>query len=242
MNELRNKARYFEKSGIVPTLDATATIVKSDTIVDAELHSDVSEAFAALVTDQAKAPDWHPRSDNMVQDLVHPSMYPLVYGETNVLRTEVVGVEDAIDKWSGKGETIQISRADRYHETDFNPRAPDPPWEVGGTIIPPEFWSEKYQWLPANVKFQDDGAVKFESYINNLHPIKHAGIYKTIEKLVQKALPMWDQCLTTIAGSDRLRPVRTGAGRTSSRFVVGDAEYVNSIDIKHGTTLHAASG
>jgi hypothetical protein len=39
----------------------------------------------------------------MVQDLVRPSMYLLVYGQSRVFKEEVVGVEDAITKWAEKG-------------------------------------------------------------------------------------------------------------------------------------------
>lgn len=56
-------------------------------------------------------------------------------------------------------------------------------------------WSNRFQWLPANVGFDDDGKARFTSYINNLHPTKHAEIYPTIERLVDAALPAWNRCL-----------------------------------------------
>lgn len=57
------------------------------------------------------------------------------------------------------------------------------------------FWSNRFQWLPANVGFDDDGTARFTSYINNLHPAKHASIYATIEKLVDASIPAWSRCL-----------------------------------------------
>jgi len=59
-------------------------------------------------------------------------------------------------------------------------------------------WSEKYQWLPANVSFQENGTVKFTSYINNLHPTKHVEIYRLIERLIDIAIPAWDQIFTPL--------------------------------------------
>jgi hypothetical protein len=56
-------------------------------------------------------------------------------------------------------------------------------------------WSNKYQWLPANVFFRDDGTVGFTSYINNLHPTKYPEIYTVLERLIDAVLPAWDQCL-----------------------------------------------
>lgn len=219
MKELRNKARSIGKTGVVPTLDANATVVKSDSLIDPELHEAVKQAFKDLIAEQATNPDWHPGSNNLVQDLLHPSMYPLVYGESKVIAQEVVGVEDAIPKWAGKGDVIKLEVFDDeptrfYAETENNE----------GGLVPSCFWSEKYQWLPANLAFQDDGSVKFTSYINNLHPTKHSGIYRTIEKLVEKALPMWDQCLSTIEGYEEDHH-RGGAGRTRSRYIdLGDCE------------------
>jgi hypothetical protein len=105
-------------------------------------------------------------------------MYPLVYGRSLFIPEEVVGVEDAIDKWAGKGEVI--------------PRRPEWGEEGGGEKlrlealkVPDSYWSTTYQWLPANVKFTADGDVQFTSYINNLHPNKYRDVYRTIEKLIK---------------------------------------------------------
>ncbi|CAH0050977.1 unnamed protein product [Clonostachys solani] len=192
IKELRTKAKYFEKTGLVPTLDASAAVCKSDTLVDEALRDELRAAFMKLQAEQKSNPDWHPRTDDKVQDLVHPSLYPLVYGTTRVFADEVVGVDDAIDKWAGKGIIIPepighgevAGRFDGY----------------GGPRIDPSFWSHKYQWLPANVKFQPDGSVKFTSYINNLHPLKHREIYGTIEKLIEKSIPAWDNCVAALRG------------------------------------------
>lgn len=46
-----------------------------------ELRLDLAKAFATLQADQAANVDWHPNSGDVVQDLVHPSMYPFVYGK-----------------------------------------------------------------------------------------------------------------------------------------------------------------
>lgn len=205
--ELRSKARYFEKSNIIPTLDACASVAKSDKLVSPELHEALRNAFEKLKADHASSPDWHPNSNDMVQNLVHPSMYPLVYGRSRVLKDEVVGVEDAVDKWAGKGDVIpksvwEDSSRDRYR------------YGVGSGEVPPNYWSDTYQWLPANVSFQQDDTVKFTSYINNLHPAKYPDIYRTVEKLIDTSLPMWDQCLALVKRYQR----REGAGRMKPRF------------------------
>lgn len=118
---------------------------------------------------------------------------------TKGFRDEVVGVTDAIDRWAGKGTIISHDGTRGPDESEY---------------VPAQFWSEDYQWLPSNVDLQDDGSVKFTSYINNLHPTKYPEIYTAIEKLIEKVLPMWDQCLWTQSDYENLsRP-----GLLASRF------------------------
>jgi Protein of unknown function (DUF4246) len=182
-------------------------VAKSDKLVAPDLHEQLRNAFETLQKDQATSPDWHPNSNDMVQDLVHPSMYPLVYGRSKVLKTESVGVKEAINIWSGKGDVIE---KDGWLP-DHNGRRIR--YRVGDGI-PDDYWSDTYQWLPANVAFQDDGSVKFTSYINNLHPVKYSAIYHAIEKLIATSLSTWDQCLSLHEDSR----TREGAGRMHSRF------------------------
>ncbi|KAJ4015533.1 hypothetical protein NW752_006993 [Fusarium irregulare] len=202
INELRAKAEFFKNTHLVPTLDASASVVKSDRCIDESLHKSLQAAFAKLKLEQMDDPDWHPGSNDMVQDLVHPSLYPLIYGHTRVFREEVVGVEDAIDRWSGKGEVIPKNEP-VAHKRGY--------W--GGGNVDPPYWSDTYQWLPSNVRFQEGGSVRFTSYINGLHPTKHSDIYRTLEKLIEKALPAWDFCIPF----KRDRKM-VGACRTKPRF------------------------
>ncbi|KAM0398828.1 hypothetical protein ACHAPZ_007793 [Fusarium culmorum] len=206
IQELRAKAKFFEKTGLVPTLDASASVVKADGYIDDSLRQSLQAAFTKLKLEQKNDPDWHPNSNEMVQNLVHPSLYPLVYGRSRVFRQEVVGVEDAIDRWSGKGEVILKPNTSYTSQNPFLAR-------MGGAQVDNSNWSDTYQWLPSNVSFQDDGSVKFTSYINGLHPTKHRDIYATIEKLVEKALPAWDFSIPCY----RVRKM-VGACRTKPRF------------------------
>ncbi|KAF5011169.1 hypothetical protein FDECE_2694, partial [Fusarium decemcellulare] len=209
IKELRAKAKFFEKTSLIPTLDATATVVKSDSLIGCALHNELRAAFAKLKDDQKDDPDWHPRTDEMVRNLVHPSLYPFVYGRSRVFQDEVVGVDDAIDRWAGKGDIIPQNGPDipvqRQSYFDMN---------IGGSTVHDSFWSNKYQWLPSNIRFQDDGSVRFTSYVNGLHPNKYREIYGTIEKLIEKALPAWDFCLPLLR-----RMIRVDvAGRNKPRF------------------------
>lgn len=188
-------------------------------MVSQELHDALRSAFAKLQADQAANPDFHPGTNNLVQNLVHPSMYPLVYGRSRFLADEVVGVDNAINAWAGKGEIIP-----RPADWGDDPTPEERrrwrggfPFSAGGSAIPPSYWSTRYQWLPSNIRFKTDGGVQFTSYINNLHPTKYRDIYHTIEKLIEQALPMWDQCLAQYSDHERV-----GAGPLHSRFPLPD--------------------
>jgi hypothetical protein len=83
IQELKQKAQFFQKTGLIYTLNADANaVIKSDSLVSYDLHNQFQLAFKKLQAEQQADPLWHPGTDtSMVQDLVHPSWYPFVYGE-----------------------------------------------------------------------------------------------------------------------------------------------------------------
>ncbi|KAL5610871.1 hypothetical protein FOBRF1_006988 [Fusarium oxysporum] len=89
----------------------------------------------------------------------------------------------------------------------------------GVGLAPPspkgDIWSNTYQWLPANVAFRDDGSAKLTSYVNNLHPTKFPEIYETLERVIDKAISAWDQCLRETRGYGKDDLI---TGRSKSRF------------------------
>lgn len=173
-------------------------------MVSPELQQTLLHSFTRLLKDKEASPDWRPNTDGVVNDLVHPSIYPLVYGRSKGFEKEIVGVRDSITRWAGKGDLI-TQEIEPKPEESFN-----------GMDIPPEFWSGTYQWLPSNVSFEKDGSVRFTSYINNLHPTKYPDVYRAIEKLIETCLPMWDQCLKI---SKEFEWNDKTHGRTGSRFL-----------------------
>lgn len=122
----------------------------------------------------------------------------------------MVGVADAIDKWSGKGEVVSQPKPDPGNAD----RAHGGSAYYQGYGIDRSYWSETYQWLPANLEFQEDDTVRFTSYINNLHPKKHPEIYRLVEKLIDTAIPAWNRVLSST-------PVDED-GKTQKRFGMPD--------------------
>ena len=95
--ELRCKAAYFKETGLIYTLNAEGNnIVKSDSVVPADLQDGLQAALAKLRAEQADEPDWHPWTDDKVQDLVHPSLYPFVYGKHHLRSITLKGTSSLL--------------------------------------------------------------------------------------------------------------------------------------------------
>lgn len=106
-----------------------------------------------------KEVDYHPGTNKQVVDLVHPSLYPIVYGKTPIIK-------------NGKIEICDFD-AGLIHDTRKDSRE----WGI----------SKNYQWIPSLLELED-GQYRFVSYINNLHP-KNNALYRTIESVFNSSIP-----------------------------------------------------
>ncbi|OTB16768.1 hypothetical protein K445DRAFT_317065 [Daldinia sp. EC12] len=172
IKELRDKAEKVKTTGIVNVLDAELAVAKSDTIVPSSLVDALKAAVKPLEDVPDKDKDWHPRSDNKVLDLLHPSLFPLVYGTTRVLPYGKVPLE-ACSSVIGEGETTISFEQEKTDK--------------------PALWGS-HQWLPSDIVWTEAGP-KITSYINNLHPVDHKDLYRVFEEFVSAAVPLWEECL-----------------------------------------------
>ncbi|KAL9104295.1 MAG: hypothetical protein Q9163_000736 [Psora crenata] len=85
--ELKYKAGVFNETNCIETLDG---VWKSDTIVPQDHKLSLQRAVASLEDIPETDKDWHPNTNEQVLDLVHPSLYPLVYGQSTILPKENV--------------------------------------------------------------------------------------------------------------------------------------------------------
>ncbi|PHH70795.1 hypothetical protein CDD80_5721 [Ophiocordyceps camponoti-rufipedis] len=168
ITELRHKAEMYKETGLMPVFDYSACVIKSDSIVSPALWQELRDAVAPLENIPEDRKDWHPGSDGKVLNLVHPSLYPLVFGRTRILPDKRISVDDALDHFN-QGEVIDVPESD----------------------MDTQFLSRKFQWLPCDVLI-DRRHAKIESYVNNLHPQKHAAIYPVLERFIEAALTSWD--------------------------------------------------
>jgi hypothetical protein len=177
LDELREKADQSKTTGRTPAYDSACRCVKSDVLVSPELRAELVANVAPLLAIPDDLKDWHPGSDGQVLNLVHPSLFPLIYGKTRVLSRG--GKVELDDLFAKIGQAQVASRPLMEYET------------------PSDFWSKHFQWLPCEVEFVGDTGteVRISSYINNLHPSKHRALYGTIEKVISQAIPMWNDVL-----------------------------------------------
>ena len=149
-------------------------------IADKIIPEETVKTFKSLVANglenvSSEQKDFHPGSDDLLLDLVHPSLFCYVEDESNLVNKKTVDVK-------------------------FLPKSsPSPPKKVSTwytSAIPP---SDKYRWMPAEISFDTNGSVSFDSYINNLHPIKHKELYSTIGEIFKKFVPLFNKTLTDVA-------------------------------------------
>ncbi|KAF8986366.1 hypothetical protein BGZ46_005551 [Entomortierella lignicola] len=144
---------------------------RSDGLVPQELKERLLACVEKLKDVPEHLLDWHPGSNNQVLDLVHPSLFPFIYGKTWMTKEDAIPAMNFISKGSVKNQPPVDSKCKKSYS------------------------SKRYQWLPTDFQVGDDGKFRARSYINNLHPIKHKDMYPVLEEIFDKFLPMFEEVL-----------------------------------------------
>ena len=168
---------------MIPTPDLDAAVIKSDIAISSELKAALQVGAALLEDIPERLRDWHPGSDGKVLDLVHPSLFPLVYGRSRVLSSGSVDLQQCTNH-IGKGEIVSTPDDVEVNVVGRSRNINDY-W--GSTR--PKFWSKAFQWLPCDVRFVGED-VRITSYINNLHPTFYQNLYSVIENFITKSIPL----------------------------------------------------
>ncbi|KAK2751651.1 hypothetical protein FQN55_000373 [Onygenales sp. PD_40] len=212
IDELRYKTRIFHEYGLVDVFNGG--VVKSDTAIPDSLNESFCDAVRKLENVPADQKDYHPGTNQTVVDLVHPSLYPLIYGRSRILSEKILGLDDCVAS-CGLGDTLLIP-ANEYavskQKTENRSRAADRYRNL-------KLYSQRYQWLPCNVEFLDkegshlrldqhepskvaaasiSAPCRITSYINNLHPDKNKDLYALIEQVIASAIPLWNRSLSAL--------------------------------------------
>ncbi|KAJ2036408.1 hypothetical protein GGI03_002816 [Coemansia sp. RSA 2337] len=167
-----------------------------DALVDVETTDELKDYVAILegVPDYQK--DWYPEGQSCVLNLIDPSLYPLIYSRLWRCRQASTSPQVALTLNAPREFPVSLAK-----------------WRqaLGGTgnggsgYYIPTFrgcletcYSEKFCWLPSEFHVDDNGTVTIESYINNLHPVKHAALYSIIANVFSKFLPLLEQVVTDL--------------------------------------------
>ncbi|KAH6560017.1 hypothetical protein BASA62_000292 [Batrachochytrium salamandrivorans] len=150
--------------------------------------------------------DWHPGTDSMVLDLVHPSLFCLVYGLTCIPPFSLRSQAFSGISW----ESLQQNQS----------VAVIPTFDCSS-----EFSSYMSQWLPSEFYVDKDGHVSINSYINNLNPIWHSDLYKTIASVFECFVPMLENLAGTMRSKSeyiRIDNLSEGYSQLSGRNLYDD--------------------
>lgn len=190
VDELKFKAIVAKKTDYCINI-FNGDVVKSNRQIMGNLQQDLAVAIKSLEKGVASFNEYRMVTEPREFDYVHPSFFPLVFGESRCLRDRTIGVEDAIDAM-GQGETIPVPK-------DPGPSRQDLSWNIASrSDIGPRPYSSRFQWLPSDIFFRPDGTCYFASYINNIHPQRNKHFYTMFEKVLDKVIRMWDMCLTPL--------------------------------------------
>lgn len=136
LEELKYKAELYKETGWISLFHGD--VVKSDIAIPKDLKEALKAAVAPLENIPEKVKDWHPESDEMVLDLVHPSLFPLVYGSSHIFTSRKLNLQTCMIT-PGTGEIVPVPeyRGDdlsEYYSDDYTTP-----------------FSRRFQWLPCDV-------------------------------------------------------------------------------------------
>ncbi|KAJ2461231.1 hypothetical protein GGF42_000328 [Coemansia sp. RSA 2424] len=177
-------------------LSAADGVWSSDTLINAEMTNRLKEYAAILESTPSRKKDWHPGDRSRVLNLIDPSLFPLIFSRSKLCRQPCASLQAALspgapgefpgslEKWRDALSSSESSKWNCYIPTLTQ-------WYF-------QCASDKFSWLPSEFRIDDNGAVTIESYINNLHPVKHAALYPIIASVFSKFLPLLEQVVTDL--------------------------------------------
>ncbi|TDL19428.1 hypothetical protein BD410DRAFT_727256, partial [Rickenella mellea] len=178
LEELEGYRRLLDEvSGIqVSCFDG---VWQSDSLISQNVRDALVEAVYPLENVPEEMKDWHPHSNNLVLDIVHPSLYCVVYGRT------LAHLSPHTEQASGVLQTVTA------------------PAKLNARLL----ISNRFQWLPTDFVVSETGEVTALGYINNIHPT-HKSLYKSVENILSCFIPMFERVLTDLRYDDNPLPHR----------------------------------
>ncbi|KAJ2883486.1 hypothetical protein H4R27_002729 [Coemansia aciculifera] len=177
-------------------LSAADGVWFSDNLIDTKTTNELRDYAAILESVPDRQKDWYPKDRSRVLNLIDPSLFPLIYSRSKLcpqsglslqaaLTPEEVGeFPGSLDEWRKALAVAKTEESDYYLPTGVR--------QYGC------YFSDNFSWLPSEFRVDDNGAVTIESYVNNLHPVKHATLYLIIASVFSKFLPLLELVVTDL--------------------------------------------
>ncbi|KAJ1705717.1 hypothetical protein G4B11_008503 [Aspergillus flavus] len=217
--ELRDKATRFKETGQILVLNSGSAVCKSDTIIPSSVGLKIKQFVASLSDELGGRKDWEPSSNKQIWNIIDPSLFPLVYGQTRVLvNGGCVPLEQTLETY-GQGEVAprhdqDRERLERLPNTYRNARS--------------LLFSHRFQWLPCEVEFcgpVGSTDIRITSYINELHPSRQRSFYETLEEVMSQVIEPWNE--TLIKGEPIDLDLPSPRGRAPRRIQTFGVEWRN---------------
>ena len=136
--EVKYYVQDFVSTRIIPAIDGG--VLKSDNSVDQSLKDELRMAASALRKESAT---WNAQN-GIIKDIVDPSLFPFVFEKTKVLRKGPIALCDCILR-CGEGQVVPRPPEADTRQLDMAKYRSD------------RAWSRRFQWLPFDVKFEQNG-------------------------------------------------------------------------------------
>ena len=138
--EVKYYVQDFVSTRLVPAIDGG--VLKSDNSVDQLLKDELCIAASALREDLA---GWNVQN-GIPGDLVDPSLFPLVFEKTKVLRSGPIALYECISRCGEGQEVFKPPKVACQSDSNKYPNS--------------QAWSKHFQWLPFDVRFEQ-GASRY---------------------------------------------------------------------------------
>ncbi|GGO58467.1 hypothetical protein GCM10012287_56690 [Streptomyces daqingensis] len=204
---IREKPRWFEKMNDAEIVSRWTQEAVAQGLTEAQIEYVLDELrhYAALRDGrtgiEVSAVDGVWQSDSLVDDELRSRLRDAV----RVLED----VPEAEKDWhpGSDGQVLDLVHPSLFCLVKGVSGIPDSAWpRRSGRYFQYEL-SEKFQWLPADVKVGADGDVEFLSYVNNVHPDKHRELASVLPDLLARMRPLLENVLTDLRHPRPLRIV-----------------------------------
>ncbi|KAJ2059140.1 hypothetical protein GGI17_004595 [Coemansia sp. S146] len=200
-------------------LSAADGVWFSDTLIDGETTDKLKSCAAILESVPDRQKDWCACDQSRVLNLVDPSLFPLIYSRSKLS-----------PDWDSSSSNLNYYLPTTYGGCGAWSLAQED--ESRANKESTDYASDKFSWLPSEFRVDIDGAVTIESYINNLHPVRHAALYPIIASVFSKFIPLLEQVVT-----DLVHPRQRQAIPDSSKYYKCDeseSEYYSDNNAEFG--------